>query len=464
MPATRSATLPHRLAALLPLLLPIGASAGAISDETITTADGAVHLVHPQEAPKGLVLYLPAAHDWDSAASATAHEVADQGYLVAGLDWSARADARPPSACWDLGAELARLGQSLATEYQLPPGTAPLLLGEGDGAALVYGALLQSPPQRFHAAVSRGFCPRWPVTPQPCRSGSLTDAQLVGDQLQPATQVPNAWFVFDEPGATPCPAGPTTAFIDHIANARLASSAPVPNDAHLSPLAALFQWLDPRIPDQVGVVSAEADVAGLPLVEVRADHEDPTTFAVMLSGDGGWAAIDRGVSARLAAKGISAVGWDSLGYFWKQRQPAEAAQDLARVVRHYLTAWHKERVLLIGYSFGAEVLPFMANGLPEDLRERVGLVALLGLGHTAMFEFHLGDWLGSERGADAMPVLPQMRQLTWTHGLCVYGADEDDTLCPELKGSPVSVVEFPGDHHFDDDYQGVADAILGQLR
>ncbi len=129
-----------------------------------------------------------------------------------------------------------------------------------------------------------------------------------------------------------------------------------------------------------------------------------------------------------------------------------------------LDAWHKERVILIGYSFGADALPFMANGLPADLRPRVALAAFLGLGRTAMFEFHLTDWLNTGRGPEALPVLPQLQALAWTRGLCVYGEDEDESLCPDLTGLGIRVHKVSGDHHFDGDSPGVADLVLEAAR
>ena len=460
------------LCAVLSALPPGPAALAGTTEETVTSPFGTVHLVRPQDPASGLVIYLPGLRGWDAGAAATAREAAGQGHLVAALEWPYQAQAQTqagqPSACWDLGDELARLAAWVDEREGLPKDALPTLLGESEGAALVYAALLQSPAHRFHAAVTLGFCPRWPAALPPCRREGLTDALIAGDRLLPAERVPNAWFLF-EGGADPaCPATETAAFADHVGNARMATGAPGPKPSvdtgeNLTPLGSLMQWLDPRIVDQVGVVAAQADIAGLPLVEVRAAQEDPTTFAVMLSGDGGWAALDRGISAELAAKGISTVGWDSLGYYWKARSPAEAARDLTRVLRHYLDAWHKDRVILIGYSFGAEALPFMANALPEDLRARVGLAAFLGLGRTAAFEFHLSDWLNTGRGADALQVLPQMQALGWTRSLCVYGEDEEESLCPELAALGVRVHKVSGDHHFDGDYPGVADLILEEL-
>ena len=117
-------------------------------------------------------------------------------------------------------------------------------------------------------------------------------------------------------------------------------------------------------------------------------------FALLLTGDGGWAGLDQELAARLAAAGVPTVGLNSLKYFWKARTPEEATRDVTRILRHYLAAWHKERVLLIGYSFGADVLPFVVNRLPAELRARVVSVSLLGIDASASFEVHLSDWVG----------------------------------------------------------------------
>ena len=128
------------------------------------------------------------------------------------------------------------------------------------------------------------------------------------------------------------------------------------------------------------------------------------TLAVMISGDGGWAGIDKDVSKALSAKGIPVVGWNSLQYFWTARKPDAAARDLERILRHYLAVWSKQEVLLIGYSFGADVLPFFANRLPADLLEQVRLVALLGPARrpTSSSTSPTG-WAAAARGSRCSP-------------------------------------------------------------
>jgi type IV secretory pathway VirJ component len=214
-----------------------------------------------------------------------------------------------------------------------------------------------------------------------------------------------------------------------------------------------------------GAAHAQAstdDVRDLPIIETVATRPGGT-FAVFLSGDGGWAAIDKAVAAALRNHGVSVAGINSMKYFWRTRTPEGASADLARVIRHFNAAWHADSVIVIGYSRGAGVAPFMVNRLPEELRARVRLMALLGAEHTAGFKFHLTDLfsLGSTKGEP--PVLPEIERFgTATPLICFYGADETDTICPQLT-APHEVVKLGGGHHFDGNYGAIGDRIYQAL-
>lgn len=73
---------------------------------------------------------------------------------------------------------------------------------------------------------------------------------------------------------------------------------------------------------------------------------------------------------------VPTVGWSVADYFWRDRDPDQASADLQRVLEHYLAAWNKSRVILIGSERGASLLPFMVNRLPADLKVRIAQTIL----------------------------------------------------------------------------------------
>jgi type IV secretory pathway VirJ component len=207
--------------------------------------------------------------------------------------------------------------------------------------------------------------------------------------------------------------------------------------------------------------AAEA-LAGIPVVELPAAAPGDT-LAVIYSGDGGWRDLDKQIGELFAREGIPVVGIDSLRYFWRARRPEGLAHDLRRIVDHYAGAWGTRRVLLVGYSFGADVLPFIVNRLPPDVRRAVVQVSLLGLSSRASFEFHVADWLRAAPRPGDPAILPEAARLDLGRVQCFYGADETDTLCPELGHRGAEVVRTTGGHHFDGDYAALARRIQDGL-
>jgi type IV secretory pathway VirJ component len=200
----------------------------------------------------------------------------------------------------------------------------------------------------------------------------------------------------------------------------------------------------------------------LPVVEVAAASPEKEWFAIIVSGDGGWAGIDREIAKILGEAGVPVVGLNSLKYFWKRRTPEEASKDLERIIRHYYSAWGKKSVMLIGYSRGADVLPFMANRLPAELLKKIGIIALLGPETSVDFEIHPGDFLNMGSN-NARPILPEIEKLKGSKILCFYGEDEKDSLCRELPAGVAEVVQMKGGHHFGGDYQKITKEILRRL-
>jgi len=201
---------------------------------------------------------------------------------------------------------------------------------------------------------------------------------------------------------------------------------------------------------------------GLPVIELPATDKHSDVLAIFLSGDGGWADLDKTFGEAFQKRGISTVGFDCLKYFWKERKPEEVSQMLETLIRYYQKAWNKKRVMLAGFSFGACWMPFLLNRLPADLLDQVQFCVLLGPGDFVNVEVHVMDWMGDERRPGALNVLPEALKITKPL-LCVYGTEEDDSICPQLKGRNITVLAMPGGHHYNYQYDPVIDNILKKL-
>lgn len=423
---------------------------------------GEVALYGDPKTASQVVVFVSADSGWNEGVVDMAHDLVATGALVIGTDIRRylKALSAEKGRCAYPAADFEALSQALQKNLGAPRYSPPLLFGYSSGATLVYAALAQAPPNTFSGAISVGFCPTLAFPRPMCSGGGLKSAASGrGLRFEPGP-LPAPWVVLQGEADQVCGPGEAAAFVRQVPAARLIE---LPKVGHGFSKAA--HWL-PQLKAAAAQLPAEnrsvpvlaAKVDGLPLVEVPAQGAGDT-LAVIVTGDGGWASIDKWLGEAFSAAGIPVVGLDSVRYFWKKRDPDEAGQDLARIARHYFATWRKEKLLLVGYSSGADVLPFMANRLPPDLLARVKLVALLSPAKQASFEFHVSQWFISAT-RDARPVMPEVAKLEGTKVLCIYGDQETDTLCPALGAGLAALKQLGGGHHYGRDFRTLAREIL----
>lgn len=409
---------------------------------------GQVQVEEPAGPLRGFVVLFSRLSGWSAADTEAAKGLARHGVLVVGVD-SARYAAQlaaTKEACHQLVGDVEAISHQLQRELGTQAYFTPILAGTGQGGLLAERVLAMAPSNTIDGAVSIDPAPVLDARFNPCPP----DPTIIHD-----AGIPGFWSV----ATTVPPAEATQALIARLmaVHARVVSRDFAAETTPETMLLALMRpHLGPRAPD-------EEDVSDLPLVELPAAHPS-TLLAIVVSGDGGWRDLDKTIAHDLQGWGVSVVGIDSLRYFWSKKTPAQTAHDLARVIRSYSARWRAKSVALIGYSFGADVLPFAYNRLPEPLRARVALMALLGFAPAADFEIRVTGWLGMPPSADALPVRPEMAKVPPGLVQCFYGADETDTMCPELAKSGIAEIRTDGSHHFGGHYEHLAHVILDGWR
>jgi type IV secretory pathway VirJ component len=456
--------------------LPARSAPRPVADEQATRLPagrfGTVSVYIPDGEPQSVAIFVSGDGGWELGVVNMARALTGLGAVVIGVDIRhyleslRKAAARPGAPCQMIAADFEALSHQVQREIGMSEYHVPVLVGYSSGATVVYAALVQSPPGTFAGALSLGFCADQDFAgAQLCTGNGLRYTPNKQHELvfEPAHALRQPWIVFQgekDEVCNPRAAGEFAAQIEGAAVVKL------PLVGHgfsvernwMPQFRAAYASLTARVET---APARPPEISDLPLQEVHA-AAGSSEFALLITGDGGWAGLDRELAARLAANGVPTVALNSLKYFWSERTPDETARDVARLLRHYLAAWNKQRVLLIGYSFGADVLPFVVNRLPPELRVRVASVSLLGIDAHASFEVGIAEWIGSETGG--APTKPELAKVGQLPVLCIYGAGETDSICPGLSGPGIAREQVGSGHHFSGEYATLADRILAFAR
>lgn len=189
-------------------------------------------------------------------------------------------------------------------------------------------------------------------------------------------------------------------------------------------------------------------------VFTSADKTKPLLFYI--SGDGGWNGFSISLVQSLNQQGFTVIGLDAKAYFWNRKTPEQAAQDITALLMQYSNQWHQNGIVLIGYSLGADVLPFIETRLPGAIVQHVKKTLLLSPSERTDFEVHILDVFTSEKYS--YNVMEEINK--WNKPVTIFfGADEDSTYKKNLTSKTAHVVLLAGGHH----YSSAIDTLTTQL-
>lgn len=446
----------HRVAAagIVATFLPLAAMAQDTPQAFTTGMIPGGHIFMPQDPPEASVFLISDAAGWGADEEKEAADLVDKGAAVVGIDFPTylKALQADDGDCVYMVSDV----ESLAHQVQRAGGATSysptVIAGIGEGGALALAMIAQSPAATIDEAIAVDPEAGIPLDKILCTPASKTKADgrtVYGLSDGPLPATVTVLLTGKAPKAGR----------DHVAALKAAHADIDIRDVSSSATEALSQALADRM-DAAGDTDTPL---GLPLAVLKAKPAHDT-MAIVYSGDGGWRDIDKQVAGALQQRGIPVVGVDSLRYFWSERKPQETADDLTRIIDAFRKEWNVEHVLLIGYSFGADVLPATYNLLTPEDRARVAQMTLMALSRQVDYEISVTGWLGvAGAGAGGDPV-KDIAKIDSKLVQCIYGTDEDDDPCPSLKASGVESISIDGGHHFDGDYDALAERIIAGLK
>ena len=202
------------------------------------------------------------------------------------------------------------------------------------------------------------------------------------------------------------------------------------------------------------------DMNSLHLLQFKCKIDTASYFVILFPGDGGWRDVMNTVTKALNQQGIDVVGFNTLPYFRKKRNPRQVAEDIQLVMNYYMKLWKKKSVVLGGYSFSAEVIPFAYNAMDPDYKVKV--LHLILLAPSLLADFKVGT-LFIYPASHSIPLIPELNKIDPGKMLIICDGVKE-SLCRSLPNqNNFDIVHFNCNHWFVGYKKDVAIVIYKRL-
>lgn len=180
---------------------------------------------------------------------------------------------------------------------------------------------------------------------------------------------------------------------------------------------------------------------------------------IYISGDGGFNQFSTSLCTAIVNEGYQVLALDAKSYFWNKKTPGQSANDLMSSAEPFLLGNNQRKVILTGYSFGADVLPFIYNQLSVKFRQKILRILLLSPSGSTDFEIHWADMLGGN-SKRTMDVLQEINNLGTLNTVLINGDDDESIQSGKVTLPNFNHEIIPGGHHYDGDIPALAKMMI----
>lgn len=195
-----------------------------------------------------------------------------------------------------------------------------------------------------------------------------------------------------------------------------------------------------------------------PVTEWNSNSNKPIIFYI--SGDGGFNTFSKTFSQELHRYGYDVFTLNTKKYFWHKKTPLKASQDTENYLKQITKNRKNKKIIIIGYSYGADVAPFIYNRFDADFQKNIQDLIIIGPSKVNDFEIHVEEYIAGrpEYGYSVVHEINQIKNVPFT----LVVSDFEYTYFPinEITLKDYQFLHLPGNHHFSGNTKMLADSIV----
>lgn len=206
----------------------------------------------------------------------------------------------------------------------------------------------------------------------------------------------------------------------------------------------------------IGIFCLNAQVANpvtdLPL-QLSYEKGVNRELVIYLTGDGGWNSFNQQMVQEIEKQGYGVVALNTRKYFWSEKTPIGFANDFEKLSNYYLKEWGKSSLIIVGYSFGADVAGFLPNRLSVELKNKIKKMVLLSPSASTDFIIRLSDMMGGNENINRKYKVGAEIEKVGLPVVCIFGIDEVMSLKNQLENNKNLIInELTGDHRYNNNF------------
>ena len=196
-------------------------------------------------------------------------------------------------------------------------------------------------------------------------------------------------------------------------------------------------------------------------LELSHEKGSKNELVIYITGDGGWNSFSKNLSQEIEKQGYGVVTLNSRKYFWNEKSPEVLAHDIELISEYFMKKWGKTSIIIIGYSFGADVASFLPSHLPAELQKKIKRIALLSPSASTDFVIKISDLFGENDSDKRKFKVRQEIEKSAVPIICIFGEDEDLMLKSYLQNDmELTIYKFPGSHQYENNYSKLVEKVL----
>lgn len=189
---------------------------------------------------------------------------------------------------------------------------------------------------------------------------------------------------------------------------------------------------------------------------VREYFSDGDRFIFYMTGDGGYSPFSENLCRLFQKCHCNVISLDN-SYFWGGKKLEEVTLSFEQVVRQVEVKKKMERMMVVGYSFGADITPFIVNHLSEEIRNRISEVVLLSPSKMTNLKIDLMSLFFPEHSGK-LDVISEINEIKLPVKVVL---NDNDSFSDSAFKEGVKVKRIPGNHHFDYHFSLLINTIFG---